>query len=362
MSYKPFIEVQFPLARLSAESYKERKAGSGQTLTGLGKWWGRKPLILVRAALLGLLMPASEDPQKDREIFYKILTMDEDGLWRRKTKTMSAADIAERLSPEEYKGRIDVSGGKPAWVRGMSKEEKTRLEQIAFARLPYEEKLAYCCRPEEIEGPGPEAWEAINAHLGTRSHNLQELFAELSEKAFGHRARVGDCFCGGGSVPFEAARLGLEAYGSDLNPVATLLTWGAINLVGGGKELQEEIRRAQEEVWRRVDVQITAWGIEHDGQGNRADAYLYCVEVQCPATGLWVPLAPSWVISEKYRVVAKLRRNDRRRGYDIDIVTGASDEELAAARKGTVQDSELVDPEDPSRRYSIASLRGDRRG
>jgi len=362
MSYKPFIEVQFPLARLSAESYKERKAGSGQTLTGLGKWWGRKPLILVRAALLGLLMPASEDPQKDREIFYKILTMDEDGLWRRKTKTMSAADIAERLSPEEYKGRIDVSGGKPAWVRGMSKEEKTRLEQIAFARLPYEEKLAYCCRPEEIEGPGPEAWEAINAHLGTRSHNLQELFAELSEKAFGHRARVGDCFCGGGSVPFEAARLGLETYGSDLNPVATLLTWGAINLVGGGKELQEEIRRAQEEVWRRVDVQITAWGIEHDGQGNRADAYLYCVEVQCPATGLWVPLAPSWVISEKYRVVAKLRRNDRRRGYDIDIVTGASDEELAAARKGTVQDSELVDPEDPSRRYSIASLRGDRRG
>ncbi|TCW60567.1 anti-phage-associated DUF1156 domain-containing protein [Treponema sp. J25] len=362
MSYKPFIEVQFPLARLSAESYKERKAGSGQTLTGLGKWWGRKPLILVRAALLGLLMPASEDPQKDREIFYKILTMDEDGLWRRKTKTMSAADIAEHLSPKEYEGFIETSGGKPAWVRGMSKEEKTRLEQLAFTRLPYEEKLAYCCRPEEIDGPGPEAWEAINAHLGTRSHNLQELFTELSEKAFGRRARVGDCFCGGGSVPFEAARLGLETYGSDLNPVAALLTWGAIHLVGGGKELQEEIRRAQEEVWQKVDAQITAWGIEHDGQGNRADAYLYCVEVQCPATGLWVPLAPSWVISEKYRVVAKLRRNDRRGGYDIDIVTGASDKELAEARKGTVQDSELVDPEDPSRRYSIASLRGDRRG
>ena len=39
-----FIETQFPIARLSAESYKERKANNGQTLTRLGKWWGRKQL------------------------------------------------------------------------------------------------------------------------------------------------------------------------------------------------------------------------------------------------------------------------------------------------------------------------------
>ena len=62
MTHTPFMETQFPLALLSAESYKERKAGSGQTLTGLGKWWGRKPLILVRAVIVGLLMPASNDP------------------------------------------------------------------------------------------------------------------------------------------------------------------------------------------------------------------------------------------------------------------------------------------------------------
>jgi adenine-specific DNA methylase len=68
-----FIETQFPIARLSAEAYKERKAGASQTLTGLGKWWGRKPLILVRASILGMLMPASDNPKKDREIFLKIL-------------------------------------------------------------------------------------------------------------------------------------------------------------------------------------------------------------------------------------------------------------------------------------------------
>jgi adenine-specific DNA methylase len=73
---KSFIEVQFPVSKISKESYKERKAGQSQTLTGLGKWWGRKPLILVRATILGLIMPAGNDPIKDRDIFLKILMMD----------------------------------------------------------------------------------------------------------------------------------------------------------------------------------------------------------------------------------------------------------------------------------------------
>lgn len=72
-STKSFIEAQFPVSKLSKESYKERKAVSGQTLTGIGKWWGRKPLILVRATILGVLMSSTNDPKKDREIFLKIL-------------------------------------------------------------------------------------------------------------------------------------------------------------------------------------------------------------------------------------------------------------------------------------------------
>ena len=66
---KSFIETQFPVSKLSKESYKERKANLGQTLTGLGKWWGRKPLVLVRATILGVLMPTTDNPKKDMEIF-----------------------------------------------------------------------------------------------------------------------------------------------------------------------------------------------------------------------------------------------------------------------------------------------------
>ena len=45
------------------------KTGAGQTLTALGSYWkGRKPLILVRAILLGSLLPRTDDPEKDLEI------------------------------------------------------------------------------------------------------------------------------------------------------------------------------------------------------------------------------------------------------------------------------------------------------
>jgi putative DNA methylase len=117
---KAFIDTQFPIARLSAESYKERKANNGQTLTRLGKWWGRKPLILVRACILGMLMPASGDPKKDREIFLKILTMDDEGTWNRQK-----GEIPVKAWREAAPARIqDKYFGASGWQRGISEEEK----------------------------------------------------------------------------------------------------------------------------------------------------------------------------------------------------------------------------------------------
>src|SRR5271169_7168204 len=79
-----FIEAQFPVGRLSAEAYKERKAGAGQTLTALGSYWkGRKPLILCRAVVLGCLLPATESPATDLDIFLKLMGMDDAAFLRR---------------------------------------------------------------------------------------------------------------------------------------------------------------------------------------------------------------------------------------------------------------------------------------
>ncbi|MGQ0443727.1 MAG: DUF1156 domain-containing protein [Beijerinckiaceae bacterium] len=74
---------------MSAEAYKERKAGAGQTLTALGSYWkGRKPLILCRAVVLGALLPVTDDPAKDLDIFLKPMAMD-DGAFGRRIKSVS---------------------------------------------------------------------------------------------------------------------------------------------------------------------------------------------------------------------------------------------------------------------------------
>lgn len=339
-----FIETQFPVAKLSAEAYKERKAVAGQTLTRLGKWWGRKPLVLVRAIILGLLLPATDDPHQDMDIFLKLMTMDEEGLLQRKDKAIPQATLIEALKrqpPSVQKRYLQGDG-----LRQLAKAEREILQRLVFEQLPYSEKLAFCHRPEQIAGPSPEAWVEINAHLGTHAASLPELVQELGERRFGQRPRVGDAFCGGGSVPFEAARLGCDAYGSDLNPVAALLTWAALNIVGGGEEVARQVQTAQEEVFRAVDAQITAWGIEHNEEGWRADAYLYCTEAVCPECGWHVPLAPAWVIAEKTNVVAELVPDAANRRFEIEIHEGVSAARMKQAKEnGTIKDSRLHCPQ-----------------
>ena len=195
-----FIEQQFPVAKVSMESYKERKAGAGQTLTGLGKWWGRKPLVLVRAALLGLLLPTTDEPAKDREIFLKLMTMDDEGLLRRKNKSIPKKRLTEEFQkiPPSMRQRFWDSDSQ-SFVSGLTREDKAELQRLVFARMPYSEKLKYCCRPEQVEGPSVAAWSEINAHLDTDARSFHELMVELGKRRFGHRPRVGDSFCGAGS-------------------------------------------------------------------------------------------------------------------------------------------------------------------
>jgi putative DNA methylase len=59
---------------------------------------------------------------------------------------------------------------------------------------------------------------------------LDEAYAEILKSTGGHPPPVYDPFCGGGSIPLEAQRLGLEAHGSDLNPIAVLITKALIEI------------------------------------------------------------------------------------------------------------------------------------
>ena len=386
------IESVFPAQKVSFESQRERKAGAGQTLTALGSYWkGRKPLILVRAIVLGSLLPPTEDAEKDLEIYEQLLAFDKAGLARRalannafkpkeiaktltldnpwdyfaytiKTDDLTTEDVDTWRTPFDS----DEQGISIRWQRDLADEDKLFLYLQMLDKLPtYEARAALSKRPEELDQTALYApiWKAVNSHyqhLGINAHSHQDLVEQLGLLRFGHRPKVGDTFSGGGSIPFEAARLGCDVYASDLNPIACMLTWGALNIIGASPEKRAEIEQAQREVAAAVDAEITELGIEHDSQGNRAKAYLYCLESRCPETGWMVPLSPSWVISKTRNVVAKLIPKPEQQRFDIKIVSGVSSEEMKLAEIGTVQNGCLTYSLN-GKNYStpIKTLRGD---
>jgi putative DNA methylase len=372
------IETVFPAQKVSFEAQRERKAGAGQTLTALGSYWkGRKPLILVRAIVLGSLLPPTDDAEADLAVFERLLAFDDEGLARRAlaANAFSASALQQLLLPSPSGRGAGGEGFDPAcyfsgrgWRRDISDDDKLVLYRQALATFGnYEAKASRCKRPEEVDQAWLYApvWPVVNRHyapLGLNVQSFPELVEQLGMLRYGRRPRVGDTFSGGGSIPFEAARLGCDVYASDLNPVACMLTWGALNIIGAAPERRAEIERAQRTVAAAVDRVITRLGIEHDAQGNRAKAYLYCLETRCPETGWMVPLAPSWVISKTRNVIARLKPDHDERRFEIEILTGVSDAELKAAEQGTVQAGHLVYTLDgKTYRTPIKTLRGDYR-
>lgn len=386
------IEAVYPAQKISFEAQKERKANLGQTLTGLGSYWkGRKPLILVRSVVLGTLLPQTEDTEKDLEIFEMLMGFDIESLAKRALiqNDIKPAEIAARIqlhNPWDYFSHnvkvtddnfndidtlqfpinSDTLGLKLRWRRDIEENDKLAIYRDYLETIEsYEAKASLCKRPEEVDQEWlyEHIWSSVNRHyqslsIKTKSH--QELIEQLGQLRYGHRPKVADTFSGGGSIPFEAARLGCDVYASDLNPVALMLTWGAMNVIGASPERKQEVEAAQKNVANIVDQEITTLGIEHDHHGNRAKSYLYCLETKCPETGWMVPMSPSWVISKLKNVIAKLVPDHKHKRFSIEVVTNASAAEMKAAAQGTVRDGALVyELDGKTYRTPIKTLRGD---
>ena len=351
------IEKLLPVQKLSAEVFKERKAGPGQTLTPLGSYWkGRKPLILAKACVLGCLLPATSDRRADLEIFEKLMAMDDESmvirLPRRPTpkQILAALSIANPGELFEFNPSIEVSespidwsdpafqGVKCTWRADLTEETRRSYEAQLLPKLPYKVLVSISKRPEEVGSVvHAHIWRAVNSHLGTQANSFPRLVEQLGIMRFGRRPRVADTFCGSGQIPFEAAQLGCDVCGSDLSPIAAMLTWGALRLVGGGTEVRRALQLQQKCAATYVNDQLNNLGVELDGAGWRAKAYLYCLEVRCPQTDWLVPLLPSLVISHGKRTIAILVPEPANKSYRIEVKSGASREEIEAAASGTVR-------------------------
>lgn len=287
-------------------------------------------------------------------------TVDGALVWRSFAPESLPSPIVNNANDEEDDGaEIDPRRWAPAVFARQALRRQG--DAIAFEQMTYRRKLDFCVRPEELdEDVAPTAWGEINAYYGTSAASTTEFIEQLGIMRFGHRPRVSDRFAGGGSIPFEAARMGCDVEAADLNPIAGLLTWGALNVMGGSDEFRQRLATAQQRVARAVGSRIAKMEIEHDQDGNRAKAFLYCLETRCPTTGWMIPMSTTWVVHKWKNVVVELIENPSEKRFDLRCVMGANEAQMAAAAKGTCQGTDIVYSINGRQyRQSLKSIRGD---
>lgn len=277
------IERVWPAQKISVESQKERKAVQGQTLVGLASYWkGRKPLSLVRACILGALLPATDDVEADLRVFDLLMGMTDDQVLDRLNGPLSVSDVVKYGTEAEQDELLEREhrDGKRAYLANLakmvSKDRRRELMHSILLRMPYQERVARILRAEEVDRSAlyePYLAE-VNAHLGLNARSVSDVVEQLGELRFGHKPKVGDTFSGGGSIPFEAARLGCDVLASDLNPIACMLTWGAIEFLGSTASQIAEFEAARRQVIDNVRDRIAAAGYETSENGDQARIFL----------------------------------------------------------------------------------------
>lgn len=286
---KKLIEVALPLEAINKESAREKSIRHGHPST-LHLWWARRPLATCRAVLFASLV---DDPSSHPDKF-----------------PTEAAQEQERQRLFDIIGKI------------ITVEKKGKTEQIVQGLVSWDTLN----NPEIILAAQREIARSIAWNRGEEPpKNAEEIRAYLQKYA----PPVYDPFCGGGSIPLEAQRLGLEAHGSDLNPVAVLITKALIEIPPKFKDKPPVNPEAQKKLKtaRWYGAQGLAEDVRYYGQWMRDEAFkrighlypkvilpqeygsgeatviawLWARTVKCPnpACGAQMPLVRSFALSTK---------------------------------------------------------------
>jgi putative DNA methylase len=128
---------------------------------------------------------------------------------------------------------------------------------------------------------------------------------DLCEKVWGKRTpTVLDAFAGGGSIPFEAARYGLNVLASDLNPVAVVTMKAAMEYpLKFGPDLQQDIDKWVKWVGNEAEKRLAEFFPSLPGE--TVQNYLWAHTVVCPSCESVVPLSPNWWLSKTSNYAGK---------------------------------------------------------
>ncbi len=140
-----------------------------------------------------------------------------------------------------------------------------------------------------------------------------------------------DPTAGGGSIPFEAARLGLPTLANDLNPVAALIMRATVDWpMQHGAKLVPVYDALAREFRSRLEPRLSPFFPQHDAPDCVNATYLWARTIRCPYCEGLVPLSPNWRLAPDgtgVRLMPQLGKGlgDSRRRCDFVMVTKATD-------------------------------------
>ncbi len=341
---RKLIEVALPLAAINAASAREKSIRHGHPST-LHLWWARRPLAAARAVLFAQMV---DDPSE----YVDVLLSDP-------AKSRAAR---RELKKRRAKGGQTDSGTPTAADQLALAEVAAELErERLFGILRELVKWENTTNEELLEQARDEIWQSWRRTCAANAdHPLaKELFDRHKLPAF-H-----DPFAGGGALPLEAQRLGLEAHASDLNPVAVLICRAMIeippkfadrpsanpgsksdstlvaNRWSGAQGLAEDVRYygrwMREEAQKRIghlypQVEITPEVVrerpdlkQYEGRRLTVIAWLWARTVKSPNPAyadVEVPLVSTFMLSTKKGKEAYVDPVVEGRGYRFAVKVG----------------------------------------
>ena len=201
------IEVALPLDAINAAASREKSIRHGHPST-LHLWWARRPLAAARAVIFAQMV---DDPSE-----YTDELLDDPA------KKRAAQQALRKLRPGHSHSKATQPADRRALADVAAEIERKRLFKILEALVRWENTT----NETVLEPARTEIWQSWRRACAENADHPQapELFNRHRLPAF-H-----DPFAGGGSLPLEAQRLGLEAHASDLNPVAVLINKAMIEI------------------------------------------------------------------------------------------------------------------------------------
>ena len=263
---KKLIEVALPLEAINKAAAYEKMPGIGPHPRGLHLWWARRPLAAARAVIFSQMV---DDPSG----YVDALRADPKLRRRAETALKARLKLWEEVKAlsEKAKGSglaVPEPGPAPTLDDMLADQERQRLFRIIEDLVLWENTTDETV----LQAARDEIWNSWRrACLENVDHpSVKELFDRKKLPAF-H-----DPFAGGGALPLEAQRLGLDSYASDLNPVAVLINKAMIEIpprFAGKPPVHPDARTNPgfiEREWK--GAQGLAEDVRHYGQWMRDEA------------------------------------------------------------------------------------------